>query len=120
MVLRARGGAGLDQMQVDRFEQGWMALAHRHENVGGEPPVPGARLDEIEGAMTRAGEERGHLGDLQFEQLAEQRTDVDAGEKIARAARTLAGAGVVAELGVVQRQLHERGHRYRAAFTNAR
>ena len=48
MVLRARGGAGLDQMQADRFEQGWMALAHRHEDVGGEPSVAGARLDEIE------------------------------------------------------------------------
>src|SRR5262245_41916481 len=59
----------------------------------------------------------GHLGDLRFEQLAEQGTDVDAGKKIARATRTSGGAGVITELGMVKRELHERGHRQRTAFT---
>ena len=59
-----------------------------------------------------------HLTDLSCEQLAEQRTDVDAGKKIARPSRTLNGAGVVTELGMVQGGIHERSHGDRAAFTN--
>ena len=59
-----------------------------------------------------------HLGDLDLEQVAEQRADVDAGKKIARASGSLGGAGVVAELGVVEREIHERGHRQRAAFAD--
>ena len=57
-----------------------------------------------------------HLGDLDFEQLAEHRADVDAGKKIARAPGSLGGAGVVAELGIVEREVHERGHRQGTAF----
>src|SRR2546428_136662 len=53
------------------------------------------------------------LGELDFEELAEQRTDIDAGKKIARAARSLVRAGVVAELGMVEREVHERSHRAR-------
>ena len=59
-----------------------------------------------------------HLGELDFEQLAEERADVDAGKKIARAAGTLGRAGVVAELGIVEREIHERGHRQGTAFTD--
>src|SRR2546425_12597950 len=58
------------------------------------------------------------LGELDFEELAEQRTDIDAGKKSARAARSLVRAGVVAELGMVEREVHERSHGHRAAFTN--
>ena len=54
------------------------------------------------------------------EQLAEDRPDVDAGKKIARAPGTLGGAGVVAGSRVVERELHERGHGDRAAFTDDR
>src|SRR5689334_7385332 len=63
-------------------------------------------------------QQREHLGDLNLEQLAEDGADVDAGKKIARAARSSGGAGVVAELVVVEREIHERGDRHRAALTN--
>jgi hypothetical protein len=58
------------------------------------------------------------FGELCFEELAEHGADVDARKKIARAAGTLARAGVVAELGMVERKLHERGHRQGATFTD--
>jgi hypothetical protein len=44
-----------------------------------------------------------HLGKLLCEQLAEDRSDVDAGKKIARAASLLGRAGVVAKLRMVER-----------------
>ena len=59
-----------------------------------------------------------HLGDLDGEQFTEERPDVDAGKKIARASGTAGGAGVVTELWMVEREVHERGHRQRAAFTD--
>ncbi len=59
-----------------------------------------------------------HFGELHFEQLAEERSDVDAGKKIARAAGTLGRAGVVTELVVVEREIHERGHREGTALPN--
>src|SRR5204863_4356368 len=59
-----------------------------------------------------------HFRDLHGEELAEDRADVDAGKKIARAAGSPGRAGVVAELGVVKREIHERGHRHRPAFAN--
>src|SRR5919206_119327 len=51
-----------------------------------------------------------------FKQLAEQRADVDAGKKIARAAGTLVRAGVVPELGVIKSELHERGDGHRTTY----
>ncbi len=59
-----------------------------------------------------------HLGELDFEKLAEDRADVDAGKKIARAPGSLGGAGVVAELRIVESEVHERGHRERAAVVD--
>ena len=59
-----------------------------------------------------------HLGELNFQQLAKKSTHVDAGKKIARAAGSLGRTGVVAELGIVERQIHERRHREGAALTN--
>ena len=79
-----------------------MPLARRAQDVGGEPTVAGAGFHQIERAgdpALRGLENVGHLGDLQLEQIAEQRPDVDAGKKIARASRPLGRAGVVAELG---------------------
>ena len=57
-----------------------------------------------------------HLGDLDLEEVAEHRANVDAGKKIARAAGSLGRAGVVTELRVVEREVHERGHRQGPAF----
>ena len=68
------------------------------------------------GARGAGCENREHLGELRGEQLAEQRPDVDARKKIARASRSSGRAGVVADLGVVERELHERGHRQRAVL----
>jgi hypothetical protein len=59
-----------------------------------------------------------HFGNLDGKQFAEQRADVDAGEEVAGAAGPLRRAGVVPEVWVVKREIHERGHRHRAAFTN--
>ena len=63
-------------------------------------------------------EETGHLRDLDFEQFAEDRPDVDAGKKIARAPGSLGGAGVIADVRIVEREIHERGHGQRAAFAD--
>ena len=68
------------------------------------------------GTRTRGG--FSHLDDLDGEQFTEQRPDVDARKKIARAPGSSGGAGVVAELGMVEREVHERGHGERAAFTD--
>ena len=59
------------------------------------------------------------LGDLHFEQLTEERTHIDAGKKIARASRSLGRAGVVTVFRIVQREVHERGHRHGAALAEA-
>src|SRR5262245_12079248 len=59
-----------------------------------------------------------HLGELRFDELAEERSDVDAGKEIARASRTPGRADVVADLRIVERQLHERGHGQRAALSD--
>ena len=96
-----------------------VATLHRAQHVGRQPAVAGAGFDQGESnALCGCREHAGHLGDLHREQLAEQRPDVDAGKKIAGAARSLGGAGVVAVLGMVERQLHERGHGDRAAVAD--
>src|SRR5262245_57147084 len=59
-----------------------------------------------------------HLVQLPREQLAKERTDIDAGKKIARSSRTLNRAGVVTEVGMVKSGIHERSHGDRAAFTD--
>src|SRR5437667_370328 len=79
-------------------------------------PSTSAGLDEVERLV--ASEHGGHFIQLTFKELTEQRTGVDAGQKIARATGSPVGAGVVTELGMVKRQLHERGHRHRTAFTD--
>ena len=62
--------------------------------------------------------QRGHFGELNLDELAEERPHVDARKKIARAPGTAGSAGVVAELGMVEREVHERGDGERAAFTD--
>ncbi len=80
-------------------------------------PAPASTRSKANAGLSRT-QDAGHLGDLLGEQLAEQRTDVDAGKKIARASRALDGAGVVAEVGMIERGIHERGHRHGAAFAD--
>src|SRR5262245_14346187 len=99
LLCRARVGAGFDEMELNRIVEREVARARRAQDVGRQATVAGAGFDEVEGARTQYF---AHLGELDFEELAEQRTDVDAGKKIARAARSLGGAGVVAELRVVK------------------
>ena len=78
-------------------------------------PAPAStRSNERPGSLD--SEEARHLRDLDLEQLAEDRPDIDAGKKIARPPGTLGGAGVVAEVWMVEREVHERGHREGAAF----
>src|SRR5439155_7736806 len=94
------------------------------QDVGGETAVGRTGLYEIEtglgiwdsGFGIRRTENREHLGELHREQLPEERPDVDARKKIARASRSAGRAAVVADLGVVEHELHERGHRQRAAL----
>src|SRR5438876_2599325 len=59
-----------------------------------------------------------HFCELCGEKLAKQWPNVHAGKKIARAAGSSGRTGVVTELRMVKRQLHVRGHRHRAAFTD--
>ena len=110
-------------MQAYRVVEGAIARLRRAEDVGGKLSAAGARFDEIESGFGIrdsgfSAEQPRHLRELDLEELAEERADVDAGKKIARAARTSGGAGVVAELRIVEGELHERGHRDRAALTN--
>ena len=79
-------------------------------------PLPAPASTRSKAAI--GAEESGHLDDLPREQLAEDAADIDAGKKIARPPGTLGGAGVVAELGMVEREIHERGHRQGAAFAD--
>src|SRR4051794_8563920 len=105
---------------MDRFVEVGVMRFRGSQNVGRQAPVSRSGFDEIE-APTSVGrdirtrdapvrsygrsllnpEHRRHLGELHLEHLAKQRADIDAGKKIARAARTLGGAGVVAELRVI-------------------
>src|ERR1700704_6428478 len=92
------------------------------QDVGCETAISGACFDEIERRDRRTalagGEDVCHLGDLSREQLTKDRSDIDAGKKIARAAGSLGRAGIVAQLGMIERQIHERGHREWPAFVN--
>ena len=109
----SRPGAHLDEMEMQPVVERPIASSDRAKDIGRQPAVARRRLDEIKsglGARDSGLEKGGHLGDLDGEQLAEDGPDVDAGKKIARAARSLGGAGVVAELAVVERKVHERGH----------
>src|ERR1700694_1554350 len=107
-------------MESYRFDERRIATTRGAEDVGGESAVTRSGLHQIEMGfgMWDSGENRGHLGELNLEELAEDGAHIDAGKKIARASRPLGRAGVVAELGIVKRQLHERRHRHRAALTD--
>ena len=115
----ARGSAGLDEMEPDAIVERRLAEPQRAQNVGGQSAVARPGLEEIETGVGIRGsgfEDREHLRELPREQLAEERADVDAGKKIARASRSLGRAGVVTDLGIVKREIHERGHRQQAAL----
>ena len=108
-------------MELEAGEQIGMAIPCRAQDIGGESSVAGACLNQIDRRLLTADcrlENAGHLADLELEQFSEERADIDAGKEIARASRPLGHAGVVTEFGIVKREIHERGHRHRAACTN--
>src|SRR6185312_7281017 len=91
------------------------------QDVGGQAPVPGCGFDEIDWRLETGDgrlDQPGHLDHLPGEEFAEDGPDVDRGKKIARAARSSGGAGVVAGLAVVEGELHESGHGDRARLTD--
>src|SRR5258707_2117610 len=96
--------------------EGGMILAEGAQEVCGEPSIARTGFDEIEAIGIRNPQSA--VRNLNGEQLAEHGPDVDARKKIARAAGTLSGAGVITKLGMVEREVHERGHRERAASTH--
>src|SRR4051812_49252924 len=101
--------AGFDEMNADRSIKQAVSRSSSAQDVGRQPSVAGACLHEIKdlwgfgigdwGLGCRwwglVSEDLEHLLELQFEQFTEERSDVDARKKIARAARSLGGAGVV-------------------------
>ena len=112
----ARRIARFHEVQLHVLVGSWMVGAERSEHVRGKAAIAGAGFDQRERPAGRR--ELGHLGDLTGEKRAEDGTDIDAGKKIARAPGSAGGAGVVAEPGLIERELHERGDRQRAAFPN--
>ena len=80
-----------------------------------EAAVTGAGFDERE-RRACGSEKGGHLGNLRGDELAEQWPEIGAGHKIARGSGSTGRAGVVTKLVVIQRAVHERGDRERAAF----
>ena len=121
------GGAGgrrlLHERQADRRVELGIDALRGVEHITGQTPGSRARLDEIEvgafGDLVAIGPEPPHLGELLCQQLAKDRPDIDAGKKIARAPRFLGRAGVVTELGMVERELHELGEADRTARSDA-
>ena len=126
LPLRGSGcGAGFDKVQANGLVERGVALARGAKDIGGQATAAGAGFDEVNvdwqpSTVDCRLEQFSHLGHLNCEELAEQRSDIDAGKKIARAARPLGRAGVVAELGIVERQIHERGHRQRGPRARTR
>ena len=73
-------------MQAQALEDRRLVSVQRAEDIGRESSVAGTRLDEIERLRGIAfGQSRRHLSDLDGQQFAEERTDIDAGEEIAGA-----------------------------------
>ena len=68
--------------------------------------------------MTGGCEEVRHFRELGGQELSEQRADIDAGKKVARAPGTLGSAGVVTGLAVIERALHERRDRQQLVVRN--
>ena len=119
-VLRVpRGRAALDEVEMCVGAHAWRELPEAAQHGVRKAAVAGAGFDERE-RRADGTEPFGHLGELQGEQFAKERTEVDAGDEIARASRTSGGARVVAELGMVEREVHERGHSDGAALMDAR
>jgi hypothetical protein len=117
----ARSGADLDQVESQPFIHCGVVPPNRTQDIRRQPAVSRAGLDEIKsglGARDSGLEQSSHFENLLSEKRAEDGSDVDAGKKIARAARSLGGAGVVTDVGIVEREVHERGHSHRAAFLN--
>src|SRR6185503_17990688 len=108
-LLITGDSAALNQMQPEAIEEGRVTAPNGAQDVGGKPSVAGTGFDEIETGIRMGGgrQQCRHFGKLNPQKLAEERPDIDAGKKIARASGSLGRAGVVAELGVVESQIHE-------------
>jgi hypothetical protein len=106
--LRLPGlGARLDEVESNGVVEGGMSSACGAGDIAGETSVPGAGFDEVEILAAGSGTQNSrHLVQLYFQQLPEQRPDIHAGKKIARAARALGGAGVVTEVDRRARDLN--------------
>ncbi len=105
--------APIDEGDVQMFCEIRMIPRHGIENVACEAAVAGARLDQLEPIRTRRLQDVPHVGKVHRDHLAEERTDIDAGEEVARPPRSSWCRGVVAQLGVVQGKVHERGNGHR-------
>ena len=113
--LRGAGGGRLfDEREADGgVEVGVVSrcAASRMSRDSRPLPAPASTRSNRSGgsdpAAVGANADLPHLGELLRQQLAEDRPDVDAGKKIARAPRLLGRAGVVAKLRMVERDLHE-------------
>src|SRR5262249_39164803 len=116
----ARFLADFDQVQANRVVERRVPFAGSAEDVGRQLSIACAGLDQIEmcSRQGRAAKDLVHLRELHLNQLAKQRTDIDARKKIARATGSPDRAGVVTRLWIVERQIHERGHSDRAALTD--
>ena len=116
-MRRSRGAASLYEVHLHRLITRRRSCRQRVEHVAHEASVARGRLDEIEGGGTV--HQRPALRDLRGQAATEQRSDVDAREEVARASGPARFARVVAERGVVERQLHERGECQRPVRANA-
>ena len=99
-----RRRTALDQRQAQRPVEVGAGRRQVVQDVAGQAPAPGARLHQ--GRRAAGGGQPPHLGELARQQRAEHRSAVDAGKEIARATGPPVGAGVVAELRMVERQVH--------------
>ena len=114
-------GAAIHEVRRDGAVERGVPLPGGVEDVAGQSAVAGGRLDEVDARrpirpVAHAPPPRGEaLG----KQGAEHGADIDAGKEIARAARPSGRTGVVADLGRVEREVHELGHRDGAPLTDA-
>ena len=112
---RVRGAgchAALDEVQADGRVEGGVRGSGGVEDIACKPPVTGADLDQVK---RWAPEQSPHVGELVRQQLTEERSQIGARKKVARATGPPVGAGVISELRMVKRQLHVLRERERPA-----
>jgi len=120
-MMRPGLRASLHEMRRDGVVERRMAEGCGVENVPAQAAIARGRFDEIEPGRgpVAAAQFEPEFGEPLGKQRPEDRPDIDAGKEIARAARPLGRTGVVADLGRVEREVHELGHRDGAPLTDA-